>query len=181
MSKLSSYNTEPTQIIKQKPPKAFSVLSSIRLKPQASKVKVVVDDGRVEVQSNGYFMCMDIRYKGDINIDYNAIPEGWVVNQGIGRILIYAFSDRDTPDFVFTYNDAIKINKVEWANAVDEKKYYAEIVNEKMNYWNTITSKWNETSSTYNNIISGSKISSKMSYINIKGARMIPRYKGEKK
>ena len=53
MSKLSSYNTEPTQIIKKKPPKAFSVLSSIRLKPQASEIKVVVDDGRVEVQSNG--------------------------------------------------------------------------------------------------------------------------------
>ena len=181
MSKLSSYSTEPTQIIKKKAPKAFSVLSSIRLKPQASKVKVVADDGRIEVQSDGYFICMDIRYTGNIVIDNDLIPEGWVVNQGIGRILIYAFSDRDTPNFVFTYNNAIKINKVEWANAVDEKKYYAEVVNEKMNYWNTITSKWNETSSTYNNLSSGSKVTSRMSYINIKRTRMIPRYKGEKK
>jgi hypothetical protein len=124
---------------------------------------------------------MDIRYTGNIVIDNDLIPEGWVVNQGIGRILIYAFSDRDTPNFVFTYNNAIKINKVEWANAVDEKKYYAEVVNEKMNYWNTITSKWNETSSTYNNLSSGSKVTSRMSYINIKRTRMIPRYKGEKK
>ena len=180
MSKLSSYSKETVGIVTKKQAKGNSVLSKLRLKPQASTIKIVVNDNKIEIQNDGYFICMDIKYTGDIVIDYNSVPEGWVVNQGIGRILIYAFSDKDTPDFVFNYNQAIKIYKAEWANAVDEKKYAAEIVNEQMNYWNTIKSKWNETPSTYNNLTSSSKESSRISYPKTNKTRMIPRYKGER-
>lgn len=181
MSKLRGYSVDNQGLVKKKPAKANSVLSNIRLKPQATTVKVIVEEDRLKVESDGYFMCMLIKHTGIININPTDIPEGWVVNQGLTGILIYAFSDKDTPEFSFPYSGEINVSKVEWANAVDDKKYYAEIQNKKKDFWNTIRVVWPNATSEYNNYSSGSQPGHNIRHKMFNRPRMKPVYKGENK
>tara|TARA_R100001594_G_scaffold62204_1_gene96493 strand:+ start:8071 stop:11151 length:3081 start_codon:yes stop_codon:yes gene_type:complete len=114
--------------------------NNIKSNPVATKSKLLYEENKVELETNGEIAVIEISYSGKFS-GVKKLGKGWTIKTGENKILIYSLGKSEIQKSLFTYTGNIKINYAR-CYGWDRSLHYAPSRNIKNDGWTSRNTTW---------------------------------------